>query len=759
MRRQFPGFPLPDSVTVTDYTVKNTDLDNYTQPYALPPAPPHAFSDPSHFIDAQLAGILESFREEIQDATRTSGSRPPRDDMLHLRYAGVSTLNCRIVADAAETSKMFMTPLPAKYPADALKSVYNKFMLLAQCQKVFGDEKVTNIGLVFCEAMNQKEGLVVRARPDVLEKLKAAMTSNQFTYFRKLRNFSFMVTGPAASLQGLRRTAPTPLCASLFFGQNLTSFDTKALDKWVAGKTSTQCLFNPQQCRALALEALTPNGPVIVQGPPGTGKSHLIARGILPQVIARGGRVLVLCNSNVAVDAIAEKVVEDEDRPMLDYKSAKQHCIRAGYEKKCSKKVLQAGWFRAGFLAEISSGAKSVVFTTLHHASTKPDEFVQAKFDTLILDEAGQVEDLKLFILSQKIPTLQKAILVGDHKQLQPYVSEGIREQGYGVSTMERLIASPSKSNSKSATEEQVAPKDGTSSSSRKAVDFVMLEEQHRMPPAVREVVSQNFYDNKLLDGPNIRDKFFTKESGYQQLFAQTKPTVVAFDLNFGAADFNMAQRSLENFQEAEITSFIYKGLLQKPYFDDGSCQLPLTTKDICVLSPYNRHKNRLRTVLAGIPETEWAKWENMDMDTLMDTEIDEKTAAVRNIDTVDKFQGSERQVVIINTVTGMQRARQDSTQQTKRACDPHFINVAMSRCKSVLFLVGKLSELGGIKDDRNASCWNPIVKMLEKSGSAKVFSCSNMEDAKRGMAEIGLLPPGVAVQQELEPDAKRRKL
>ena len=42
----------------------------------------------------------------------------------------------------------------------------------------------------------------------------------------------------------------------------------------------------------------------------GTGKSHLIAHALLPQIIQRGGRALVLCNSNAALDSIAEKVLD-----------------------------------------------------------------------------------------------------------------------------------------------------------------------------------------------------------------------------------------------------------------------------------------------------------------------------------------------------------------------------------------------------------------------------------------------------------------
>jgi KaiC/GvpD/RAD55 family RecA-like ATPase len=42
----------------------------------------------------------------------------------------------------------------------------------------------------------------------------------------------------------------------------------------------------------------------MIKGAPGTGKSHMIFHGILPQAVARNEKVLLVCNSNVAVDAL-----------------------------------------------------------------------------------------------------------------------------------------------------------------------------------------------------------------------------------------------------------------------------------------------------------------------------------------------------------------------------------------------------------------------------------------------------------------------
>ena len=169
----------------------------------------------------------------------------------------------------------------------------------------------------------------------------------------------------------------------------------------------------------------------------------------------------MVCNSNCAVDAVAEKVTEKNPSfssailrtggaaaaSGISIASAvRDKIVRTGYRQKVSKAVQP--WFMDSLENAVSlvksNVSKSVLFTTLHAASGHTlkggDEFTKETFDTLVVDEAGQIEDTKLFILIKRMSSLKKVILIGDHKQLQPYVSENVRKQGYGVSTMERML-------------------------------------------------------------------------------------------------------------------------------------------------------------------------------------------------------------------------------------------------------------------------------------------------------------------------------
>ena len=113
-----------------------------------------------------------------------------------------------------------------------------------------------------------------------------------------------------------------------------------------------------------------------------------------------------------------------------------------------------------------------IVFTTIHFASKekKASDTDYWNFNTLVVDEAAQIGDSRLLIILARCPSLKKMILVGDPKQLQPYVPDSLRRQQYGKSTMERLM--------------DARPLLATSA------PYVMLEEQFRMAPQLRAVVS-----------------------------------------------------------------------------------------------------------------------------------------------------------------------------------------------------------------------------------------------------------------------------
>ncbi|KAL7526857.1 hypothetical protein ACHAXR_004188, partial [Thalassiosira sp. AJA248-18] len=385
-------------------------------------------------------------------------------------------------------------------------------------QRVGSDNNMENICLAYCKQMQKKNGAIFvlgRDFNDKLSDLKAGTT----IYARQLVNCSMWKTHMHAiiSLKQAEECLRTSHVMRQLLRGRIDHQDIKKikdLDTWVSSKptdTGGGAVdlkgFNKQQQRALALDALTSTGLVLIQGPPGTGKSHIICHGILPQAVSRNERVLVVCNSNVAVDALMLKCLKD------DIACVKDKVGRCGFKESVSDDIVNLGLFLEGGISSAcdqygnTPGANSntvdstvqtqicsaqIIFTTIHYASkekaksTISDDYW--RFDTLVLDEAAQIEDAKLMIVLARCPSLNKMILVGDPKQLQPYVPDSLRNQHYGRSTMERVMDA-----SKNADGFDSAP-------------HVMLERQFRMAPPLRSIVSHLYYDGRLQDDDCVKE-------------------------------------------------------------------------------------------------------------------------------------------------------------------------------------------------------------------------------------------------------------
>ena len=67
---------------------------------------------------------------------------------LHLRYS-VPPSKCYIEASREGMANMYVMPLPARFPPEDSRSMWSKFMLLAQCRKPgINHERAANVGLV-----------------------------------------------------------------------------------------------------------------------------------------------------------------------------------------------------------------------------------------------------------------------------------------------------------------------------------------------------------------------------------------------------------------------------------------------------------------------------------------------------------------------------------------------------------------------------------------------------------------------------------
>lgn len=409
---------------------------------------------------------------------------------------------------------------------------------------------------------------------------------------------------------------------------------------------------NPSQ-KAAVRQALWAPGASLIQGPPGTGKTTVIAHAVR-ELVARGKRVLVSAFTNTAVDTILTKLLE----------VGCDDFIRVGQgtrSPELTRKLEASGRHPADFftgdlaaqtvsldlLAEDLLG-KSVIASTAHRCAKSAEmEFLQRElgdtpFDVAIVDEAGQItEPMTLASVSLG----ERFVLVGDHRQLPPIVEneqthtnfledrgrEELEEMGCGGldrSLFERLI---------------------------EKLPHVMLDEQYRMHADIMEFSNGAFYDDKLRAHESVAAHALdvdatSLDTPIAELLAPAHPLVFVDVAGGVSEDDGRDEQARHNRREAEALVTTVAALVEAGKAGES----------IGVVSPFRAQVYLIRQLLA---------------DRLG------KRASGIDVDTVERFQGSERDTILVSLV------------KTARAgdflADERRLNVTLTRARKKLVVYG----------------------------------------------------------------------
>lgn len=175
---------------------------------------------------------------------------------------------------------------------------------------------------------------------------------------------------------------------------------------------------DPEQNKAVRA-AMTDNNPLtLIQGPPGTGKTRVIVE-LVRQFIGRGKKVLVVSQSNVAVDNVARrlKVLSDsgEDLPF----------VRLGNVEASIGPDLREVWERRDeLISEIKGGKCAVLGTTngfILDKEIRDEDYFHDNYDVVIVEEAGRATLAETLFPISKVSGSGRVVMVGDHKQLPAY--------------------------------------------------------------------------------------------------------------------------------------------------------------------------------------------------------------------------------------------------------------------------------------------------------------------------------------------------
>jgi len=412
---------------------------------------------------------------------------------------------------------------------------------------------------------------------------------------------------------------------------------------------------NPSQRYAVSM-SLASTGFTLIQGPPGCGKTRTIEE-LLCAILAgfaKNGtsetnpKVLCCAPSNAAIDEVAVRVMArmQSNFGLLrigSYNYAEKGDSKA---KEIHIDTLIPNYYEKKKYKQGQNLAKrsDIIFTTLSSAGLQVLNDIA--FDFIVVDESTQsVEPSTLIPLRFKAKAY---VLVGDPQQLPATVISNVDQ--YKCSLFERFM--------------------------KNGVKPCLLDVQYRMHEEIRKFPSLTFYDDKLQDGPNIPERkdlavYFTKD-------LRLGPYLV-FDCLHGKEQKSYRySSSVENVEEAFLVARIVHFLTQ--YF---SQQTPgfMPSSKIAICTPYRGQIGCIRQQLnrLKIPGC----WDIY-------------------INTVDGFQGQEREIIVFSAVrTNMMGFLED----TRR------LNVAITRARNALFIVGNSRRL------KTNETWNRLFVDARKRG------------------------------------------
>ena len=280
------------------------------------------------------------------------------------------------------------------------------------------------------------------------------------------------------------------------------------------------------------------------------------------------------------------------------------------------------------------------------------------RFDTVIIDEAGKAN------LAETIVPMQlgeRYILVGDHKQLPPFIDrQEIEEYAkYGIGQK-----------GKDQSEEECDVKELVNSLSNSLfADFydhpcfppenkVTLNYQFRMNPEIGQYVSDLFYGGVLQSGPGTEKQTISID-GYPNAVTFVDTTTMKLTVENDPRETSIDNGSIYNQREiAVICNDILPAL--------GSTLERNPELKLGVITPYKLHYLKLKEQLRGTPYE-------------------------KCVFTIDSIQGSEFDIVVFSFVRSFPKT---SNKTVGFLDDMRRLNVSLSRAKKKLILVGNLNTL-----------------------------------------------------------------
>ena len=438
---------------------------------------------------------------------------------------------------------------------------------------------------------------------------------------------------------------------------------------------------NPTQEKAVN-EVLWAKDVAIVHGPPGTGKTTTLVEAI-NETLMRESQVLVCAQSNMAVDWLSEKLVDRgvnvlrignptrvndkmlgftyerrfEAHPDYPQLWAIRKAIRElrknrkkgseSYHQKLERLKSRATELEIRINSELLGEARVIACTLVGSAHRLLEGM---KFGTLFIDEAAQALEAACWIPMRRA---SRVILAGDHCQLPPTVkSIAALRAGLGKTLMERIAEN-------------------------KPEVVTLLKIQYRMNEEIMRFSSDWFYHGEVESAPQIKYRSILEDDSpitwIDTSNEENQVTIEGDDVVSGEKrdDMNFHEQFVgESFgrinkAEADLTLLTLAEYLTQV----GKRRVLEESIDVGIISPYRAQVQYLKRLLKKY-------------------EFFKPYRRLISVNTVDGFQGQERDVILISLV------RSNDEGQIGFLKDLRRMNVAMTRARMKLIILGDKSTM-----------------------------------------------------------------
>lgn len=403
-------------------------------------------------------------------------------------------------------------------------------------------------------------------------------------------------------------------------------------------------------------EVLWAKDVAVVHGPPGTGKTTTLVEAIF-ETLRRESQVLVCAQSNMAVDWISEKLVDrginvlrignptrvndkmlsftyerrfeaHPDYPQLwsirkairELRQQRKHAD--SWHQKMDRLKSRATELELRIRSSLFGEAR-VIASTLTGAANRVLE--GEKYSTLFIDEAAQALEAACWIAIRKAG---RVILAGDHCQLPPTVKSIMAlKGGLGKTLMERIVEN-------------------------KPEAVTLLKMQYRMNEQIMKFSSEWFYNGMVESAPTVSHRGILD---YDTPMMWIDTAECDGKEEFVGENFGRINRA-----EAELTLQTLQQYLEKI----GKQRILEESIDVGIISPYRAQVQLLRKELRK-------------------REFFRPYRHLLTVNTVDGFQGQERDIILISLVRSNDGGDIGFLRDLRR------MNVAITRARMKLIILG----------------------------------------------------------------------